>query len=482
MVKDKHGKILQYLILLVLLLDTVYTFKQAYGKALDADIVQVVLPAEAYSKVLKDPFGFSVLFHHKSYAGTNRYFCHAAMYLWFRPVHSAVSFFFHDKVTALYVVSALFSALIYLLIVFLFASYSARRFSFSSKHFLISVLLAIPFIHLNGFNWNIGIIDNSVSYTFFYAFPLCLLFIWFFPFYKYLCLDEKTIHFPVSKHVVWTFLTVCIAFSGVLVSPIIFLIGPVILFVLCYKAFAENKNDEFLKRCKDAFLSVPFAVRHYLAFALILCSYSFYIGLYNSENPSEIPSLAERYALLCAGIPKFFQSTPAYKYIGILLAINFILLRKAPKVTREKKIIRIFPIGILICAIYVLLLPLGGYRTYRPDIIRYDTFMPVTLFIIFYVVFTMSILIVHRKKWYIPLAAVTWLLFMWNDKPQFHLNQCEKHTLRMLAATNADTLILNKDCTILEWSNAETFEKSKNASRLLYEWGITCKIVRYRQQ
>jgi hypothetical protein len=51
---------------------------------------------------------------------------------------------------------------------------------------------------------------------------------------------------------------------------------------------------------------------------------------------------------------------------------------------KGKKMIRILMwIGIF-TFMYIMLLPFGGYRPYRPRIIRYDTFMPVTIALIYY--------------------------------------------------------------------------------------------------
>ena len=85
---------LKYLILFFFfVLHTVYAFKQNYGKVLDGDVIHIVLPVWNYDHVLKDPFGISVLLHKVRYAGTNRYFSHETMYIWFRPLQKMVSLF-----------------------------------------------------------------------------------------------------------------------------------------------------------------------------------------------------------------------------------------------------------------------------------------------------------------------------------------------------------------------------------------------------
>src|SRR4051812_14187140 len=129
-----RNRLLKYFIVMALMLDTVYTFKQNYGRPLDGDIVNIVLPGTNYAPVLKDPFGFHVLFKKESYPATNRFSCHVTMRTWYRQVYKVISFFFIDKVTALYVVTALFKTLVYLMGILILATYITGGFKvFSSE-------------------------------------------------------------------------------------------------------------------------------------------------------------------------------------------------------------------------------------------------------------------------------------------------------------------------------------------------------------
>ncbi|MDB5229025.1 MAG: hypothetical protein JWN78_3218 [Bacteroidota bacterium] len=459
----------RYFIFLCFVLNIVYAFKQNYGKVLDGDIIHVVLPVSNYNEVLKDPFGINVLLYKKQYAGTNRYFSHETMYIWFRPVQKIISSFFKDKVTAIYVVSALFNTLIYVFVVLMMAAYLARNFSFKSNQFLLAVLMVIPLIHQNGWNESIGIIDHSVSYTFFYGLPLCLLLLYMFPFYKHAVTgDQAHISFSKARHILWALLAVYISFSGALIQPLVLMICPIILIFLVVK--------------KRSFKSIPLSIRIYFMWIIILCVYSFYIGRYNSENAAQVPGLHERYLLLMQGIPKFFSKTPAYIYILILFAVNIIILRKIKLQPDEKRILRAAPLVIIFCLIYIALLPLGGYRVYRPFIIRYDTFMPVTFIVLFYLAFTSLLVVSAKNKIYISFIVIIGLIFLVNDKPLFHANKCEKYYLRTLSHTKEDTLVFPKDCNIIEWHYSTTFSDSRSTSLMLTEWGITKKPVYFYQE
>ena len=69
-----------------LLLDTAYTFYQHSTKALDGDLVAIVLPADRYQSVMNDPFGTLVLLEDKTYAAPNRFFIHWYISTYFKTV------------------------------------------------------------------------------------------------------------------------------------------------------------------------------------------------------------------------------------------------------------------------------------------------------------------------------------------------------------------------------------------------------------
>lgn len=47
---------------------------------------------------------------------------------------------------------------------------------------------------------------------------------------------------------------------------------------------------------------------------------------------------------------------------------------------------------------YILLLPLGGYRDYRPNVLRHDTILPITLSLIFVLVKQLFILSINSQN------------------------------------------------------------------------------------
>ncbi len=473
---------LKYIVILVLILDIAYMFKQNYGIKLDGDLIAIVLPGGNYADVLKDPFGFRVLTKKETYSATNRYFCHVTMRTWFREVYKITGVFFKDKVTNLYVVSALFRTAVCLAIILLLAAYVTSAFDFNNKNFLVAILLAIPFVQIHGFNENIGIIDPSVTYTFFYGFPFCLLLIYLFPFYQYHTNDKEKISFPFWKHILWTMLAVYLAFSGPIIQPLVLLVVPTWLLTIGLSSFIKLKNVPLHDRCLQSFKSIPAVFRFHFIFIAVWCIYSYYIGLYNAENNIPGPQIAERYKILLSGLEYFFTATIAYIFIMVLLGGNIFLLKKIQISGAEKKVLRFTFVAILFSVLYVVLLPLGGYRPYRPTIVRYDTFVPVTFLVLFYIIYTSGLLLRKPTTGYVAFIVVIGLIFKLCDTPQFHANACEKYCLRTMSKSTADTLVFDRKCTIIAWNECTTFDQTRNISTMLADWGITDSMKYYIQQ
>ncbi len=301
---------LKILVLFIFLLDITYTFKQNYGNRLDGDLVPIVLPAEHYAKVLTDPFGIDVLIHKERYAGTNRYFCHKTMQIWFNNVYHLIAYFFSDKVTALYVCSALFNTLVYVLFLIAIILYIHLQIKINKLQILITLLLAMSFIQTKGF-YSISLIDKSITYTFFYGYPLCVLLIYLFPLYKY-SIRPTNYSYSIPQHIIWIFLSIYLAFGGTLVQPFVLLS---IAFIVCIYSILLLLNSDKTRYIKDVFSyirNMPKVYLFHVCIFPILCLYSFYIGKYNIENPTEMPSLYDRYLLLLKGIVNHFSLDIAF--------------------------------------------------------------------------------------------------------------------------------------------------------------------------
>ncbi|MFC1734221.1 hypothetical protein ACFL6I_28290, partial [candidate division KSB1 bacterium] len=145
--------------------------------------------------------------------------------------------------------------------------------------------------------------------------------------------------------------------------------------------------------------------------------------------------------------------------------------------TEGNRILIIFKwIGIF-TLIYILLLPLGGYREYRYNVLRYDTIMPITLCLMFvFGISTLHLLKRMSKKqkiWYTPLIVVVLSIFTIADEPQFDKNKCEKLALKEISESKDKTVQLQHDCTVISWEIFHIPEQSELNSQLLNIWRIT---------
>jgi hypothetical protein len=183
------------------------------------------------------------------------------------------------------------------------------------------------------------------------------------------------------------------------------------------------------------------------------------------------------YLKIPEGIYYQFTQKLGFPVLFIILAINTVIINIKFKDSDGKKILKIFKwIGIFsLC--YILLLPLGGYRYYRPYILRYDTIMPITLSLIF--IFGISTLFLINKMskkykmWYLPIIIGVIFIFTYSDEPKFDHNICERSALEEIGNTQETIVALKEDCSVVAWEKFNTPEESELNAQLLNIWGIT---------
>ncbi len=125
--------------------------------------------------------------------------------------------------------------------------------------------------------------------------------------------------------------------------------------------------------------------------------------------------------------------------------------------------------------IYLLLLPFGGYRSYRVNIIRADTFMPVALALFyFYGLSTLFLLtqISAYKKYYVVAVVLFILAFTNADRPVFEPYYCERRALEKLASAPERTVKFSEGCSVMSWEQFVNPEDSRLNSLLLEYWNI----------
>lgn len=471
-----YSFIFKVFVLIILSLDIGYSFRQYYGEPIDGDVPNIVNPAPIYQKVLSDPLGISILKGDEKYAATNRFSCHWMMRFWFNNVYSLFSLFFKDKIKCLYFTAAIFSLFVQYFLIALLAVFSTKKIRFWRLSFLIPCILLLPFFQSNGFESQIGIIDQCITYTFFYAFPIGLFMLYLIPFYL---IETSTNDIKKGKKSMIAIVSIpfslFLAFSSPLIAPLVLLLFPTVIFYLFIEKYKVADKRDFVDKVKQAISTFPYYLLIPFVSFIFFGIYSFYIGTFNIENGLSMP-LIDRYYLLFEGIPKYFVAKMGLPFILLILLVNFVINKKRNK---NYKISKATLFLIFLCFVYVFLLPLGGYRNYRPMIIRNDTFIPITMVLLYYVGKGINLHLTQLKgiyfKYYLIFIATILMVFWFADTPQFNKNECQMNNLYTIKNSKEDLVVLNSNCTILSWINIADPSWGSNISDLLFKWKITEK-------
>jgi len=304
--------------------------------------------------------------------------------------------------------------------------------------------------------------------------PLLLVLIWWLPFYKtYLVSSNKTFS---SSNWFWLLpLLTVFSFSGPIIQPTVIIVCGLCLAYSFIKLYKNNRN------IFQAFLKIPKPLLVGFSLAILVSFYAFYIGRFNAENGSETLSLAVKYKKLVKGLLIVFFKKPGLPLLIGFIVLNFYLIRrfkiKAEVLEKLTLLLLVFSI------VYILLLPFGGYRHYRPDIIRYDTFMPISLGLILLFTISVSILLNELKhptiKRYLPAIISLLIIFQLSDIWTGKGNMCEKQMLQEIAGAKTSPHQLSKQCKVLSWEIYQNPEHNRTKSEMFKFWGITDDLILY---
>lgn len=332
----------------------------------DPDLSRVAGPTQSYAHVLHDPFGVDGLHTGLRYPGAGRAMVHLTTKAWADHVlgwmHLAVS----DPVRSLYLALALTAVLVHLGFLVVGRGYLRAYQPMSTTSTIFSAFGLSLFVQLASQRFYLGIIDHSMSYTFAYAIPLLTLAAFFLPVYRSL-LHGDYVPSPLAS-VALVPLALYLAFSGPLVQPVVALIG-----VLLVGAQAVCRNRLLVHR-----RLVPG-----LAALAILSAWGMYISQFNSESATSV-TIATRYTLLRHGLFQVLVR-PASPWPLLVAAFAF-LYRFVSRSSQDRARLRLrkhLLVGVGFSAAWLALLPLGGYRNYRPFILSSVTLLPVTLIAVY---------------------------------------------------------------------------------------------------
>ncbi|MGZ4048883.1 MAG: hypothetical protein ACXVPU_08850 [Bacteroidia bacterium] len=451
---------------------------------LDGDMAESILPAKNYDKIFADPFGISVITKHSVYPNPNRFFAQWAYMKYFRTIPFVLQNF-TNPINSVYLAAAISKTIIYVGILILSGFYITGSRTLFKKEFLFAIALIIPLFQINGYCSYMGIIDPSITYTFSYALPCALLLLFYLPFfntyfYQRTFVTNKILLFLLAA------LTIIITFNGPLIPGAVLVIALLYFFHQFMLNNTENKGSPFSQKAFSFFKNIPKAYFFFFGFLSILSLYSLYIGRNNSQFILEQISVSERYSRLPQGFYFLLTRKIGYPLLLIMIGANAYFINKNYKTADGKKILSLLKwIGIF-SILYIVLLPLGGYRSYRPNIIRYDSIMPITIALIIFYGLSTYFLITHFKNNSRMIYIVTIIGFSFvytlADEPEWGKNKCEINALEKLAASREKIVLLENDCSVLAWEKIKDPRSSELNARLLQFWGITNEEKLYYQK
>ena len=388
---------------------------------------------------------------------------------------------FVSPIDSVYLASAIAKISIQILIMSLLAFCITARQKIFSSNFLIAAILIVPLFQTNGYRSYMGIIDPSITYTFFYALPCVILLLFYLPFF-YDSNFGTTIKKKPFTRILLFVMAFVIVFNGAL-NPGIILIITILFGISTY--LKTDNNLSFVDRVIQAFFIAPKTHLFYFVLVSLLSLYALYVGTNNSIFLGETISIAQRYSRIPQGIFTVVTQKIGFPVFLIIISINIFLLRKNKRNEEIKKSLHIFNWIGLFSLFYILLLPLGGYKEYRPFILRYDTIMPITIGLI-YIYAMSSYQIIKQfegKKKNVYLLLITTFIFIFSnaDKPEFNKNECEKLALEKISKSNEKVVFIENDCTVLSWDKITDSDKSALNGQLLNKWHITNDIKQYYQ-
>jgi hypothetical protein len=275
-------------------------------------------------------------------------------------------------------------------------------------------------------------------------------------------------------------LAIVMLFNGPVVPGIILVFCPMVLLKLFHN------NYKLTKSIIKAISNIPKTVLFYFVLVIILALYSIYVGQFNCENSTLVP-LLDRYLKIPKGIFELLTFSLGFPVLLIVIITNRILLKKINNFQAER-IKTVFRWAIIFIIIYILLLPLGGYRIYRPYIVRRDTIIPVIIALLFMYgyssYFLLSYLANKKRIFYGAMLIAATIIYTLSDGTKTkNGNSCERQAFKEIAASKDSVVFLqNFDCTVMSWNKITDPAYSECNASLLYLWHITDRKKLYYQK
>lgn len=476
MSKALNSRYLRWVLGLLVLLDLAHTFVQSYYLPLDGDLAGIVLPSARCQQVLHDPFGWAALARQEVYTAPNRFFAHAAMVGYLRHVPRALQAL-AEPIESLYLAQALLQVAVQAALLWLLAAYARLLLPRLSRTggWLAAALLT-PLFQLTSFSAQMGILSRSITYTFFYALPLALLLAWLLPLGR-AAARARPLRLPWPMVALWAALAPVLAFNG----PVATAAVAVLTLVLAAQgAWMRRRTGRWPAWWSGQALGL------WLWLGL-LCVVSLYEGRFEAES-SHFYSLPQLYRLLPLGIGQALTGKLGLPLLLAFVGLNVWLLRRYAPSEENRRVRQLLRWVGVFALLYLLLLPLGGYRPYRALLVRSDSVLPVLLGLLLAYAGSTLYLLMHlpapARRWYAGGVLGLTVFFVAADARLWYRkdnNLNERAGLALLAQTTGPVLRLPAECQVMAWTPITDPQNSATNAALLHYWGVTPRVVLYYQ-
>jgi len=466
------------LLVVFVLVNLGLVFFRNYYLRLDGDITPIVLPRADYAHILHDPFGWAALTSQSVYAGPNRFFAHIAMYLYWRNVPLLLQAFM-SPITSLYTAQALFNTTVQMLLLYVMGWYATGTRRLGSRRLWLAMALMIPFFQTTGYNQQMAIMDNEVTYNFFYSFPLLLLLVLLWPLYRAVS-QGQPVRLSAPQWVGMLLLAVVLAFNGPIITGMVL--------VLLLGVGLHTARRRWHRPVGQWLQGLPWRPALLWGWFGLLCLYSLYIGRYNSENITTASvSIAERYQRVPYGSFYILTMRLGLPLLMLTCLANWWLVRRLLPATFENRRLgtTLGWLG-LFAVVYALLLPLGGYRPYRPYILHHDCIVPITVgFVIFYALSAGRLLAQLRGlplRYYIGAMVAMAAIYINADRRLYKYGDKirEYEALQLLAQPNTPAVVqIPHFSNVLSWDPVTNPISSLTNAEMLNYWHITNGLKMY---
>ena len=472
---EQNTKLMKWiygLLLLLFVVDLAFSFHQFRYFALEGDFATVIIPSDSYKHVMENPLGWQVINHPDGYAQPNRYFEFKVMMEYFRHVPLLLQNFF-TPIGSLYFSVALLKVITQFGLIYLIGLLLTGKWSIFHKKNIIIYTLCYPFFQTWGYQELMAIIDPSITYAFCYATSTIIVMLFFLPFVlKYI--HGYTFKFGVLWYIGLFISAIIVNLNASLNAPIVLIVSLITFLGYGIEQAKKNPKSFINGFIEGIFKQMPKPIFYIFIWASLMALYALFIGTFNLENNWEVITLKERYFRLPKGVIKqLFGKFGMALFTVSLLVQTFIFYKKHPEKQKYSKYIIA---ALLFVVIYILLLPLGGYRSYRPLILRRDTFIPVLLIMLTLFSF------LSYKNWevfkpHIKAISLIWIvgllmIFTIQDKAVIRQNDCEIRNMQQISQSHEPVIELHENCTLMSWGLIDNPINSNYNMMLLYHYGI----------